>query len=84
MFIINLNLANNQLAHIKSCKGPTTGADRGVEDPLQHPGTKKLLNILFVCCKFFKCTIQEDDNVSNHVNKVIVNINQLVCLEILV
>ena len=48
--IIGLNLTDNQLAHIKSCKGPV----KAWKTFCNIHETKNLSNIIFICCKFFK------------------------------
>ena len=68
MSIIVLNLADNQLAHVKSCKRPTEAWNI-------------LCNILFVRHKFFTCKMDEGDNLLDHVNKVKTLADQLACLE---
>lgn len=58
VFIIALNLAGNQLAHIRSCKGPT----ESWKVFCNIHKAKSLLNILYVHCNFFtsKHTLKED------------------------
>lgn len=54
MSIMTLNLADNQLVYIKSCKGPTHKWK--VFSNIQK--TKISSNILLVCCKFFMSKMQ--------------------------
>jgi hypothetical protein len=49
--VIGLNLANNQLAYIKSCKGPA----EAWKTVCNIHETKSLSNILFIRRKFFTC-----------------------------
>lgn len=58
MFIIGLNLADNQLVHIKSCKG-LAEAWKTICNIYE---TKNLSNIIFIRRKFFTCKIQKDYN----------------------
>ena len=67
MSIIVLNLADNQLAHVKSCKGPA----EAWKILCNIHETKSLSNILFVRRKFFTCKMDEGDDLLDHVNKVI-------------
>jgi hypothetical protein len=78
MSIIMLNLADNQLAHIKSCKGPA----EAWKILCNIHETKSLSNILFVRCKFFTCKMDEGDDLLDHVNKVKALADQLTCLEV--
>ena len=78
MSIIGPDLANNQLAHINSCKGSTE-----VWNILcSIHETKSLSNIFFIRYNFFTCKMQEDDDLLDHVRKVKALADQLVCLEV--
>ena len=78
MSIIGLNMTDNQLVHIKSCKGSAE-----VWKTLCNIyDTKILFNILFIRCKFFTYKMQKCDDLLDHVNKFKAFANQLVCLEI--
>ena len=50
MSIINFNLADNQLMHIKSCKGHA----EAWKTLYNIHETNSLFNIIFICCKFFR------------------------------
>ena len=66
MSIIVLNLADNQLMHIKSCK-------RAVEayNVICNIHKKRSLsNILFIYLKFFMYKMKERDDLLDHVNKM--------------
>ena len=78
MSIIVLNLADNQLAHVKSCKGPA----EAWKILCNIHETKSLSNILFVRRKFFTCKMDEGDDLLDHVNKVKALADQLACLEV--
>ena len=78
MFIIALNLADNQLAYIKSYK-QFAEACKTLHNILE---TKSLSNILFSRCKFFMCKMQEDNNLLDHVNKVKAFVEQFCYLEV--
>lgn len=66
MFIVDINLMDNQLVHIKSCKGPAE-----VWKILCNIyETKNLSNFLFVRQNFFTYKIEIGDNLWTHVNKV--------------
>lgn len=75
---IALNLADNQLAYIRSCKGPVEEC----KFLCNIYETKNSLNILFICCKFFTCKMQEDDDLLDDVNKVKALANHFACLEV--
>ena len=64
--IISLNLMDNQLMHIKICKGPT----KAWKILCNIHKTKNLSDVFFICRKFFICKIQEDNDLLNHINKV--------------
>jgi hypothetical protein len=74
--IISLNLANNQLTHIKSCKG----LEEAWETLCNTHKTKSMFNILFVRCKLFMCKMQEGNNLLNHTNKINTLVDHLTCL----
>ncbi len=78
MSVIGLNLADNQLAHIKSCKGPS----EAWKTLCNIHETKSLSNILFIRRKFFTCKMQESDDLLDHINKVKALADQLACLEV--
>lgn len=44
--------------------------------------TRRLSNILLVCCKSFTCKIQEDDDLLDHINKMKALMDRLAYLEI--
>ena len=78
MSIIDLNLADNQLAHTKSCKRQAeVWKTRCSIHELQN-----LSNIFFVSRKFFMCKMHKGVNVLDHVNKVKVLADELVYLEL--
>ena len=64
--VIGLNLADNQLAYIKSCKGPA----ESWKTLCNIHKTKNLSNILFIRRKFFTCKMQEGEDVLDHINHV--------------
>lgn len=66
MSIINLNLADNQLAYIKNCKGPTEAWN--ILCNIHE--TKNLSNILFIHSNFFTRKMQKDEDLLDHINKV--------------
>ena len=72
MFIIGLNLVDNQFVHINNCKGPAE--------------TWKIIcnisNILFIHPKIFTCKMQKNNNLLDHVNKIKMLANQLANLEV--
>ena len=78
MSIIGLNLADNQLVHIKSCKGFA----EAWKTLCNIHETKTLSNILFICRKCFTWKMQEGNGLLDHVNKVRVFADQFVCLKI--
>ena len=78
MSIIVLNLGDNQLAYIKSCKGP---AEEWKELCNIHE-TKSLSNILFICYNFFTHKMQEGDDLLDHINKVKVLADQFAYLKV--
>ena len=71
MSIIALNLANNQLAHIKSCKELVEAWNTlcNIHE------MRSLSNILFVRCKFFMYKMHEGNDLLDCINntKVLVN-----------
>ena len=77
MSIMGLNLVDNQLIHIKSCKGPT----KAWKTLCNIHETKSLSNILFFRHKFFTCEMQEGDDLVDHVKKVKAFAGQVACLE---
>ena len=78
--IIGLNVVDNQLTHIKNCKGP---ADAWKTFCNIHK-TKGLSNILFIHHKFLTCKMQKEDDLLDDVNKIKVLMDQFVCLEVFV
>ena len=56
--IIGLNLADNQVVYIKSCKGPVEAWK--ILCNIHEP--KSLSNIFFVHCKFFTCKMEESND----------------------
>lgn len=66
MFIIILNLADNQLAYINGCKR-SLEAWKVVCNIYE---ARSLSNILFICHNVFKCKMQEDDDLLDRINKV--------------
>ena len=78
MSIIGLNLVDNQLAHMKSCKGPA----EAWKTLCNIHETRSLSNILFIRRKFFTCKMQEGEDLLNHINKVKGLADQLACLEV--
>jgi transposase InsO family protein len=78
MSVIGLNLVDNQLAHIKSCKGPA----EAWKTLCNIHETRSLSNILFIRRKFFTCKMEEGDNLLDHINKVKALADQLTCLEV--
>ena len=75
-----LNLADNQLAHIKGCKGTV---EKWKTFYNIHE-TKTLSNILFIHCKFFTYKIQESGDLLDYVNKVKTVDDQFDCLKVFV
>jgi hypothetical protein len=78
MSVIGLNLADNQLAHIKSCKGPA----EAWKTLCNIHETKSLSNILFIRRKFFTCKMQKREDVLDHINHVKALTDQLACMEV--
>ena len=78
MSVIGLNLVDDQLAHIKSCKGPT----EAWKTLCNIHKTRSLSNILFIRRKFFTIKMQEGDDLLNHINQVKTLADQLTCLEV--
>jgi hypothetical protein len=78
MSIIVLNLADNQLAYIKSCKGPVEAWNK----LCNIHKTKSLSNILFICYNFFTHKMQEGDDLLDHINKVKVLADQFAYLKV--
>ena len=64
MSVIGLSLVDNQLAHIKGCKGPA----EAWKTLCNIHETKSLSNILFVRRKFFTIKMQEGDDLLAHIN----------------
>lgn len=77
--IIALNLVDNQLAHIRSCKG----LEKVWKTLCIIHKTKSLSNIIFVRRKFFTCKMGDGDDLLDRINKIKALTNQLVCLEVL-
>jgi hypothetical protein len=78
MSVIGLNLADNQLAHIKSCKGPA----EAWKTLCNIHETKSLSNILFIRRKFFTCKILDGEDVLDYINHVKALADQLACMEV--
>ena len=78
MSVIGLNLVDNQLAHIKSCKGPA----EAWKTLCNIHETKSLSNILFIRRKFFTIKMQEGDDLLTHINQMKALADQLNCLEV--
>jgi hypothetical protein len=74
MSTIGINLVDNQLHHIKRCKGPA--------EAWNIHETRSLSNILFIHRKFFTCKMQEGEDLLDHINKVKALADQLACLEV--
>ena len=66
MCTIGLNLADNQLTHIKSCKGPA----EAWKTICNIHEMKSLSNIIFIHRIYFICKMQEVVNLLDYVNKV--------------
>lgn len=66
--------------HIKSCKG-LVEAWKTLYNIYKM---NNLLNILFICYKFFMCTMQEDVKLLDHINKVKALADQRTYLEVFV
>ena len=75
--LIVTNLVDQQIAHIRHCKGPA----QAWTTLCNIHETKFLSNILFLRRKFFTCKMQEEDNMLDHVNKVKAFTDELACLE---
>lgn len=78
MSVIGLNLVDNQLAHIRNCKGPT----EAWKTLCNIHETKSLSNILFIRRKFFTIKMQEGDDMLTHINHVRDLADQLNCLDV--
>ena len=78
MSIISLNLADNQLVHIKSCKKHV----EAWKTLCNIHETKSLYNIHFISHKFFTYKMQEGDDLLDHINKVKAFVDQLACLKV--
>jgi hypothetical protein len=76
--VTGLNLADNQLAHIKNCKGPA----EAWKILCNIHETKNLSNILFIRHKFFTCKMQEGEDVLDHINHVKAFADQVACMEV--
>lgn len=79
MFIIGLNLADNQIVHIKSCKGPT----EAWKTICNIHEMKSLSKLLLICQKFVTYKMQEENDLLNlnHVNKFKMFEDQFACLK---
>ena len=73
-----LNLVDNQLTHIRSCK--TQAKAQKILCNIHE--MMSLSNILFVHHKSFTCKMQKGDDLLNHVNKVKALEDRLICLEV--
>lgn len=78
MSVIGLSLVDNELAHIKSCKGPA----EAWKILCNIHETKSLSNILFICRKFFTIKMHEGDDLLTHINQVKALADQLACLDV--
>jgi hypothetical protein len=78
MSVIGLNFADNQIAHIKSCKGPA----EAWKTLCNIHETKSFSNILFIRHKFFTYKMQEGEDVLDHINHVKALADQLACMEV--
>ena len=76
--IIACNLVDRQLAHVRACKGP----DEAWRVLCNIHETKSLSNVLFLRRKFFTSKMQEEDDMLDHINKVMGLADQLACLEV--
>jgi hypothetical protein len=78
MSIIGINLVDNQLHHIKRCKGSA----EAWKTLCNIHETWSLCNILFIRRKFFTCKMQEEQDLLDHINKVKALADQLASLEV--
>ena len=78
--IIRLNLVDNQLAFIRNCKW----LENTCKSFCNIQETKSLLNILFICCIFVTCKMQEGDDLWDDINKVKALVDSNACLEVCV
>ena len=78
MFIIGLNLVDNQFVHINNCKGPaeTWKIICNIHE------MKNLSNILSIRPKIFTCNMQKNNNLLDHINKIKTLAYQLTYLEV--
>lgn len=76
--IIATNLVDKQAAHIQHCRDPTVAWQILCDVHEQ----KTLSNVLFVRRKFFTITMQEGDDMLDHINKVKALADQLACLDV--
>lgn len=77
MSMFGLNLADNQLAHIKNCKGLV----EALKTLCNIYKIKFMSNILLVRRKLFMCKIQKEEYSLDRVNKVKTLTIQIACLE---
>ena len=75
---IAINLVNEEMTHIKHCKGPT----EAWKTFCNIHRTKSLSSFLFLRRKFFTIKMQEADDMLDHINKVKSLVDQLTCLEV--
>ena len=78
MSIIGLNLADNQLSHIKSYQGLI----EAWKTLCNIYETKSLSNIFFIRRKFFTCKMHKGSDLLDHVNRIKAFVDQLACLEV--
>ena len=78
MSVIGLNLADNQLAHIKSSKGPA----KAWMTLCNIHETNNLFNILLIRRKFFTCKIKKGEDILYHIYHVKALADQLACIEV--
>ncbi len=77
MSTIGINLVDSQLHHIKRCKGPV----EAWKTLCNIHEMRSLSNIFFIRHKFFRCQMQEWEDLLDHINKVKALVDQLACLE---
>lgn len=77
--IISLNLVDNQLAHMKNCKGPVE-----VWKTLCNIYETKFVQHFFFAASSSRVKCNKTNNLLDHVKNVKVLTNQYVCLDVLV
>lgn len=78
MSIIGLSVVDNQLAFMKSCRGPP----EAWKTFCNIHEMKSLSHMLFICCKFFNCKMEDSKNLLDNVNKIKAFAYHLVYLEV--